>query len=61
MRRHTSKMKQTSKLNNLELIDTGLTARILALCDGEDDKIAIMARVASKLYYDVIGFDWAGF
>ena len=50
-------MKQTSKLNELELISSDLTARILALCDGEDDEIAIMATVASELYYEVNGFD----
>ena len=54
-------MKQTSKLNELELISSDLTARILALCDGEDDEIAIMATVASELYHDVNGFDWVGF
>ena len=61
MRRHKSNMKQTSKLNNPELINAKLTARILALCDGEDDEIAIMATVAGELYHAVIGFDWVGF
>ena len=54
-------MKQTSKLNELELISSDLTARILTLCNGEDDEIAIMATVASELYHDVKGFDWVGF
>ena len=54
-------MKQTSKLNKLALINSHLTARILALCNGEDDEIAIMATVASELYHDVNGFDWVGF
>ena len=54
-------MKQTSKLNKLELINSDLTARILALCNGEDDEIAIMATVAGELYHGVNGFDWVGF
>ena len=54
-------MKQTSKLNKPELINSDLTARILALCNGEDDEIAIMATVAGELYHDVNGFDWVGF
>ena len=43
------------------MINSNLTARILALCDGEDDEIAIMATVACELYHDVNGFDWVGF
>tara|TARA_Y100000991_G_scaffold213472_1_gene199266 strand:- start:670 stop:1158 length:489 start_codon:yes stop_codon:yes gene_type:complete len=54
-------MKQTSKLKEPELINSDLTAQILALCEGEDDEIAIMATVASELYYEVNGFDWVGF
>ena len=54
-------MKQTSKLNKLQLINSELTARILALCEGERDEIAIMATVAGELYHDVDGFDWVGF
>ena len=54
-------MKQTSKLNKPELINSDLTARILALCNGEDDEIAIMATVVGELYHDVNGFDWVGF
>ena len=45
MRRPTSKMKQTSKLNKPELTETDLTA------------IAIMAPVVSELYHNFIGFD----
>ena len=56
-----SKMKQTSKLKKPELINSDLTARILALCSGEDDKIAIMATVAGELYHGIQGFDWVGF
>ena len=54
-------MKQASKLSKPELINSYLTARILALCNGEDDEIAIMATVAGDLYHDVNGFDWVGF
>ena len=54
-------MKQTSKLNKSELINLALTARILALCNGEDDEIAIMATVVGELYHGVNGFDWVGF
>ena len=54
-------MKRISKPNRPELINSGLTARILALCNGEVDEIAIMATVAGELYHDVNGFDWVGF
>ena len=54
-------MEKTSKLNKFALINSDLTASILALCDGEDDKIAIMATVAGELYHNVNGFDWVGF
>ena len=54
-------MKQTLELKKLELINPDLIARILALCDGEDDEITIMATVASELYHEVNGFDWVGF
>ena len=42
-------------------IKPDLIARICALCDGEDDKIAIMATVSAELYHGVDGFDWVGF
>ena len=61
MRGFTSKMKQTVKPNKVELINSSLTARIIALCNGEDDEIAIMATVACELYHCVAGFDWVGF
>ena len=48
-------------MKKTELIKSDLTARILALCDGEDDKIAIMATMVSELYHAVNGFDWVGF
>ena len=54
-------MKRTSKPNRPELINSDLTARILALCTGEFDEIAIMATVAGELYHGVNGFDWVGF
>ena len=54
-------MKQRSKLNKIALIKPELIARMLALCDGEDDEIAIMATVAGELYNNVDGFDWVGF
>ncbi len=54
-------MKRASKTNKLELINSGIIARILGLCNDEDDEIAIMATVACELYHDVNGFDWVGF
>lgn len=33
----------------------------MALCNGEDDEIAIMATVAGELYHNVNGFDWVEF
>ena len=38
-----------------------VTEASLALCNGEDDEIAIMATVAGELYHNVNGFDWVGF
>ena len=54
-------MKRICKPTRPELINSDLTARILALCNGEVDEIAIMATVAGELYHDVNGFDWVGF
>lgn len=54
-------MKQKSKLNKIALIKPELIALILALCNGEDDEIAIMATVVDQLYHNVDGFDWVGF
>ena len=42
------------------MINSDITARVLALCNSEDDKIAIMATVAGELYHGVDGFDWVG-
>lgn len=44
-----------------QMIGPDLLARIHALCDGEDDAIAIMATVSAELYHAVDGFDWVGF
>lgn len=38
-----------------------LKSRCLALTDGEDDAIAIMATLVGELYHGVEGFDWVGF
>ncbi len=54
-------MERTSKPNRPGMTNSDLTARILALCNGEVDEIAIMATVAGELYHDVNGFDWVGF
>lgn len=36
-------------------------SRILALCEGEDDVIALMATISAELFYHFEGFDWVGF
>ena len=38
-----------------------LRANCLALTEGEDDAIAIMATVAAEFYNSIEGFDWVGF
>ncbi|NNU81635.1 GAF domain-containing protein [Halovulum dunhuangense] len=38
-----------------------VTARIHALCEGEDDAIAKMATIACELYHAYDRFDWVGF
>jgi len=38
-----------------------LIARIHALCEGENDSIAIMATVSAELFNAVNGYDWVGF
>lgn len=38
-----------------------IRGRVLALCEGEDDAIALMATMAAELYHGVEGFDWVGF
>lgn len=54
-------MGKKSKLKKPELLTSSLIARIIALCEGEDDKIAIMATVACELFNSIEGFDWVGF
>jgi L-methionine (R)-S-oxide reductase len=36
-------------------------ARILALCAGEDDEVALMATLSCELFQSMEGFDWVGF
>lgn len=38
-----------------------LEQRILALIEGEDDQISLMATVVAELYNSVEGWDWVGF
>jgi GAF domain-containing protein len=40
---------------------TEVAGRIRAVCDGEDDAVALMATVACELYHGCEGFDWVGF
>ena len=42
-------------------VPADLMARIYALCEDEDDLIAIMATVSAELFQAVEGFDWVGF
>ena len=39
----------------------GLERRVLALVEGEDDTVSLMATVAAELYHGVDGYDWVGF
>ena len=45
----------------IPIISPDLIARIHALCEGEDDSIAIMATVSAELFHAVDGYDWVGF
>ena len=38
-----------------------VSQRILALCEGEADVIALMATISAELYHGFDGFDWVGF
>lgn len=38
-----------------------LNARIVSLCEGETDEIALMATVAGELFHSDTRFDWVGF
>jgi GAF domain-containing protein len=42
-------------------VPADLMARIYALCEDEDDLIAIMATVSAELFQAVEGYDWVGF
>ena len=46
---------------DISIICPDLIARIHALCEGEDDSIAIMATVSAELFHAVDGYDWVGF
>ena len=46
---------------DISIISPDLIARINALCEGEDDPIAIMATVSAELFHAVDGYDWVGF
>jgi L-methionine (R)-S-oxide reductase len=46
---------------DISIIRPDLIARIHALCEGEDDCIAIMATVSAELFHAVDGYDWVGF
>jgi len=43
------------------ILEKDIIARISALCDGEDDRITLMAVIAGELFQSVEGFDWVGF
>ncbi len=38
-----------------------LNARIVSLCEGESDEIALMATIAGELFHSDDRFDWVGF
>ena len=38
-----------------------VSQHILAICEGEDDAITLMATMACELYNEFDGFDWVGF
>jgi GAF domain-containing protein len=40
---------------------TEVAARIRAVCEGEDDEVALMATVACELFHAFGDFDWVGF
>lgn len=51
----------TKVMQDMSIIRPNLVARIHALCEGEDDSIAIMATVSAELFHAVDGCDWVGF
>ena len=46
---------------DFSIIRPDLIARIHALCEGEEDSIAIMATVSAELFHGVDGYNWVGF
>ena len=48
-------------MQDISIIRPDLIARIQALCEGEDDSIAIMATISAELFNAVDGYDWVGF
>ena len=48
-------------MQGISIIRPDLIARIQALCEGEDDSIAIMATISAELFNAVDGYDWVGF
>ena len=48
-------------MQDISIIRPDLIASIHALCEGEDDSIAIMATVSAELFHAVDGYDWVGF
>ena len=51
----------TIMTQDISIIRPDLIARIHALCECEDDSIAIMATVSAELFHAVDGYDWVGF
>ena len=51
----------TVMLQDISISRPELFARICALCEGEDDLIAIMATVSAELFHAIDGYDWVGF
>jgi GAF domain-containing protein len=47
--------------HDISTICPDLIARIHALCECENDSIAIMATVSAELFHAVDGYDWVGF
>ena len=46
---------------DISIIRPDLIGCIHALCECEDDSIAIMATVSAELFHAVDGYDWVGF
>ena len=52
---------RTIVTQDTSIIHPDLIARIHALCEGEDDPIAIMATVSAELFHAIDSYDWVGF